>query len=156
MSRWVSDCCLTQTQQSSWREQVNFQWNNDQVHFVQDQHDFYSASLLKQHSADRHVTPLGHIILIPSQPVFALSSECCMLTREETNTNFIVFGLTQSGLEPTIYRTRFEHANHYTTDAVNYCMQIGRVDCSNSFITLLTKRYNIPSLRHKWAHKWWT
>jgi hypothetical protein len=51
MSRWVSDCCLTQTQQSSWREQVNFQWNNDQVHFVQDQHDFYSASLLKQHNA---------------------------------------------------------------------------------------------------------
>jgi hypothetical protein len=35
------------------------------------------------------------------------------------NTNFIVFGLTQSGLEPTIYRTRGERANHYTTDAVN-------------------------------------
>jgi hypothetical protein len=28
---------------------------------------------LKQQSADRHVTPLGHIILILSQPVFALS-----------------------------------------------------------------------------------
>jgi hypothetical protein len=36
---------------------------------------------------------------------------------EKTNTNFIVFGLTRSGLEPTIYRTRGEHANHYTTDA---------------------------------------
>jgi hypothetical protein len=34
---------------------------------------FYSARSLKQQSADRHVTPLGHIILIPSQPVFALS-----------------------------------------------------------------------------------
>jgi hypothetical protein len=33
--------------------------------------DFYSVSLLKQQSADRHVAPLGHIILIPSQPVFA-------------------------------------------------------------------------------------
>jgi hypothetical protein len=32
--------------------------------------------------------------------------------------NFIVFGLTRSMLEPTIYRTRGEHANHYTTDAV--------------------------------------
>ena len=59
-----------------WREQVNFQWDDDEVCFVLDQHaelDFYSASSLKQQSAGRHVTPLGHIILIPSQPVFALS-----------------------------------------------------------------------------------
>jgi hypothetical protein len=43
---------------------------------VLDQHaefDFYSASSLKQQSAGRHFAPLGHIILIPSQPVFALS-----------------------------------------------------------------------------------
>ena len=60
----------------SWREQVNFHRDDDEVRFVLDQHaefDFYSASSLKQQSADRHVTPLGHIILIPSQPVFALS-----------------------------------------------------------------------------------
>jgi hypothetical protein len=38
---------------------------------------------------------------------------------EATNTNFIVFGLTRSGLESTIYRTRGEHANHYTADAVS-------------------------------------
>ena len=41
-----------------------------------------------------------------------------MLSGEATNANFIVFGLTLSGLEPTIYRTLGEHANHYTTDAV--------------------------------------
>jgi hypothetical protein len=35
--------------------------------------DFYSASSLKQQSAGRHVATLGHIILISSQPVFALS-----------------------------------------------------------------------------------
>jgi hypothetical protein len=35
-----------------------------------------------------------------------------------TNTNFIVFGLSRLGLEPTFYRTQREHANHYTTDAV--------------------------------------
>jgi hypothetical protein len=49
---------------------------NDEVCFVLDQHaelDFYSASSLKQQSADKHVAPLWHIILIPSQPVFALS-----------------------------------------------------------------------------------
>jgi hypothetical protein len=41
-----------------------------------------------------------------------------MLSGEATNTNFIVFGLTPSGLEPTVYRTRGEHANHCTTNAV--------------------------------------
>jgi hypothetical protein len=40
-------------------------------------------------------------------------------TGETTNTNFIVFGLTRSGLEPTIYHTRGELDNHYTTDAAN-------------------------------------
>ena len=37
---------------------------------------------------------------------------------EATHTNDIVFGLIWSGLEPTTYGTRGEHANHYTTDAV--------------------------------------
>ena len=57
-------------------EQVNFQWDYDEVCFVIDQHaelDLYSASSLKQQSADRLVAPLGHIILISNQPVFALS-----------------------------------------------------------------------------------
>jgi hypothetical protein len=35
--------------------------------------DFHSASSLKQQSAGRNVTSFGHIILIPSQPIFALS-----------------------------------------------------------------------------------
>jgi hypothetical protein len=50
--------------------------DDDDVLFVLDQHAelyFYSASSLKQQFADRHIAPLGHIILIPSQPVFALS-----------------------------------------------------------------------------------
>jgi len=52
----------------SWRERVNFQGDDDEIHFVQDQHAlyFHSASLLKQQSADRHVSPLWHIILIPA------------------------------------------------------------------------------------------
>jgi hypothetical protein len=32
-----------------------------------------------------------------------------MLSEEAKNTNFIVFGLTLSGIEHTIYRTRDEH-----------------------------------------------
>ena len=58
----------------SWREQINFQWDDDEVRFVLDQHaelDLYSASSLKQQSVGRHVAPLWHVILIPSQPVFA-------------------------------------------------------------------------------------
>ena len=55
-----------------------FQWDDDddEVRFVPDQYaelDFYSASSLKQQSAGRHVAPLRHIILILSQPIFALS-----------------------------------------------------------------------------------
>ncbi len=42
------------------------------------------------------------------------------LSGEATNTNFIVIGLTWLGLEPTIYRTQGEHANHYATDAVSF------------------------------------
>ena len=41
-----------------------------------------------------------------------------MLSEEATNTNFIVFGLARTGLDPTIYRIRGEHANHYASDAV--------------------------------------
>jgi hypothetical protein len=60
----------------SWREQVNFQWDDAEVRCFLDQHtelDLYSASSLKQQYADRHVVSLGRIILIQSQPVFALS-----------------------------------------------------------------------------------
>ena len=68
----VSDFCLTPIQHFpaiSWREQVNFQWEADQVQLVLDRHaelDLHSASSLKQQSAGRHVAPLGHIILILS------------------------------------------------------------------------------------------
>jgi len=65
----------------------------------------------------RDVTPLGHI-LTPSQPFFALIPWCCMLNKEAANTNYIIFGLTRLGLEPTIYHTRGQHANYYTTNAV--------------------------------------
>jgi hypothetical protein len=40
---------------------------------------------------------------------------------EATNTNCIVFGLTRSGLEPTIdlpHSIRGEHTSYYTTEVV--------------------------------------
>jgi hypothetical protein len=42
------------------KEQVYFQWDDDEVCFVLDQHaelNFYSSSSLKQQSAVRHVAP---------------------------------------------------------------------------------------------------
>jgi hypothetical protein len=57
LSEWVSDCCLMPIQQFfniSWREQVNFQWDDDEVRFALDQQaELDSASSLKQQSADR-------------------------------------------------------------------------------------------------------
>ena len=115
-----------------WREQVNLQWNDDvEVCFVKKQHawlDFCSASSLKQQSADKHVAPLGHIS--NSEPTSLCSFSLMLLSVEATHTNCIVFGLTRLGLEPTIYRTRGEHAKHYTTDAIcNW-----RTDCSRATI----------------------
>jgi hypothetical protein len=61
----IGICCLSAKHAAlsnfsakSWREQVNFQWDGDVVHFVLDQHaqlDFNSASSLKQQSAGAHV-----------------------------------------------------------------------------------------------------
>ena len=41
-----------------------------------------------------------------------------MLSGEAANIDFVIFGLTWPWLEPTIYRTQGEHANHYAIDAV--------------------------------------
>jgi hypothetical protein len=56
-----------------------------------------------------------------------------MLRGEVTNTNFTFFVLNQSGIEPPICRTRGEHANHYTSDAVN--------NNKNSFCTVTSNTY---------------
>jgi midasin (ATPase involved in ribosome maturation) len=77
-NEWVSDCCLMPNEQffSYIFERTSYiQWDDNDVYFVLDQHvllEIYSATSLKQQSAGRHVAPLGHIILNPSQPVFAL------------------------------------------------------------------------------------
>ena len=53
-----------------------------------------------------------------------------MLGGEATNTNFIVFGLTRPGLEPTK-----KHANHYATDTVSIIMSslINVIDFTDRF-----------------------
>jgi hypothetical protein len=77
-SQWVSEWLLSNSNFSAilWQEKVNFQWDDDESALYQTNMlnwYLYSASSLKQQFAGRHVAPLGHIILIPSQPVFSLS-----------------------------------------------------------------------------------
>jgi hypothetical protein len=106
-----------------------------------------------------------------------------MLSGEATNTNFIVFGLTQPGLEPTIYHTRGEHANHYTTDAIkkicliyckilitftmlsNLCMPIHLIKCVDWIapcgpIIDIIKYFDTNNRGHKSSLRyityWWT
>ena len=52
-----------------------------------------------------------------------------MRSGEAINTNFIVFGLIRSELEPTIYYTRCKHANHYTTDVVDILSVSDSIGC---------------------------
>jgi len=48
--------------------------------------------------------------------LFLLNAAC--LPEKQQISICIVFDMTRLGLEPTIYRTRGEHSNHYATDAV--------------------------------------
>ena len=101
-------------------------------------HCLWQGELTTVIAVGKYVAPLGHIILIPSQPVFALSPYCCVLSGEATNTNFIVFCLTRPQFVPTIYRTRGEHANNYATDVVPYSYFL--------FIIFLIKISYCPSI----------
>ena len=107
---WVSDCCLTPTQQfsaTSWRKQVNvyeimmrsaLHWTNTL--------NWILISYLTETTVHR---------LSPKQIRYlgSESSSLCSyyeLIGETTNTNFKVFGLTRSEIAPTIYSTEDEHA----------------------------------------------
>ena len=57
------------------RTRYTYRWDDD-VCFVLNQNiklDYYNASSLTQHSMERCVASLGHIILMPSQQFFALT-----------------------------------------------------------------------------------
>jgi hypothetical protein len=45
--------------------------------------NFYGASSLKQQSAGRHVAPLRHIILIPSQSLLFLLNAACLVEKQQ-------------------------------------------------------------------------
>ena len=88
----------------SWR--LLAQWNNSQY--------------------GRYVTTLRHIILIHSQPIFALASYCCVLSRAAANTNFL--SLWFEPTETKIYHTQSQHADHYNT-WVSWLYKISNLHC---------------------------
>ena len=108
---WVSDCCLATQQFFSYimERLVNFHWGDKEVHFVLTNTlscIFYIASSLKQQFAKRHVALLGHI-LIPSQPIFPLSPQCCLLIREAKKKHFHILWF-----HPIVARTHdLPHSN---------------------------------------------
>ena len=61
----------------SWQEQVNFQWDDDEVGFVLDQHAELDFLVLVHWNNSPRVDMSPHLdtlsILFPSQPVFALT-----------------------------------------------------------------------------------
>ena len=61
-----------------------------------------------------------------------------MLSGEATKTNLIVFGWTRTGLEPTNYHTRFEHANQYATDAVTYIRKTSLITAKHTIKDLIS------------------
>ena len=72
--RLVSDCCLAPIQKKFQLYHGENKLIFNEMMMRSAELDLYSASSLKQQSMGSHVAPPGHIILIPSQPVFALSS----------------------------------------------------------------------------------
>ena len=138
----------------SWRGQVNFQWDDDEVRFVPDQHaklDCYSASSLKQQPAVRHVAPLWHIILIPSQPVFLLNDAC--LAEKQDIPIFLSLVWPDRGSNP---RSTTLEANTLPTNVVKNTLlymkrKLKQWWFNNS--TNINKINNHPSPQH-WMYKY--
>ena len=95
----------------AWRLLAHGRWFSTTKTGRHDIADILQKIVLKHNKSNQ-------IILIPSQPIFALTPSCCVLSREAINISFIVFGLTAPRLKPTIYNTWGVHANHYTINGV--------------------------------------
>ena len=78
-----------------------------------------------------------------------------MLSGEATSTNFIVFGLTRPGLEPTIHHTRGVHNNHYTTDAVGSESEIQISSNINDVINPNKRYFIMIVMKHETANEFW-
>ena len=62
------------------------------------------------------------------QALLFLLSAACLAEKQHIYANFIFFGLTRPGLESTLYRTRCQHANQYTNNAIQWQEEKGQKD----------------------------
>ena len=104
---WVSGCCLSPNEQIfSYiiARATYFQWNDDdEIHFVRDQHaelDLIALAHWSNSSRVGHVDQHWQITPIPNKPVFALSPQWCVLIEKATHTNF---SLWFTNTEPFLY-----------------------------------------------------
>ena len=77
MSEWINECFFKPNKQFFTYIMARIcyiRWGDNDVHIVLDQHVYLDFIVLtEQQYMDNHVAPLEHIILIPSQPLVALS-----------------------------------------------------------------------------------
>jgi hypothetical protein len=92
----------------------NIQWDDD-VRFVLDQ----QANSLKRQFADR----LTHYPDSEPTSLFSYSVKI-RVYRKSNKYQFYSLWFDPTGFELTIYRTRIEHINNYTTDAVDNVMWV--------------------------------
>jgi hypothetical protein len=100
-----------------WREQVTMTWwwcplCTGPIQLIGSLQLWFTEITVRGYTCRSIPTHYPH-----SEPtVFILTYLGCVLSREASNANVIVFGLTRLESEPTIYHTRSEHANHYTAE----------------------------------------
>ena len=86
INKRISDCYLTTNYQDGSYIIARSSYlpcDDNDVHIALDKLAYLvvqSVSSLKQQSAGRHVAPLGHIVLIASQPVFTFSLWCSVFS----------------------------------------------------------------------------
>ena len=100
-------------------------------------------------STCRHVALIGVIIRVPSQLVCTYSFNAVYLPKKQHNTNFLFFDVTRPRLEPTIYCSRNEYANHYTTDVVLYIYW--RLNRKKKIMTEIYIKIQLHLLYYMWA-----
>ena len=93
---WVSDNCLTPNKKKFSNIMARTSYDDDcYIH---------------------KTNTLGNMTLILRQPVFDFTPYCCAC--DAANINFIVYSFTWTGLEPTIYHSKCEHATHYIINVI--------------------------------------
>ena len=129
-SEWVSECCLTLTQQFQlYHSENKLMFNEMMMKYAL----YYTNTLswifilLAHWNNSPRIDMSSHTDTLSwfrANQSLLFPPKRYVIRGEATNTNIIVFGLSRSGLEPMFYRTRGEHVNHYTNDVVISTMKI--------------------------------